>query len=356
MSELARIRRRTFVGAAGALALSACRKNAPSGASSAQGNAPLEPMPKSVPLTGGTVARRLLGNTGVEVSMVGLGGYHIGSVRDEAESARLIHAAIDHGVTFMDNCWDYHDGRSEEWMGTALADGHRQKVFLMTKLDGRTKKAAAEQLEQSLQRLRTDVIDLVQIHEVIRDTDPGRVFAEGGAIEALIEAKRAGKVRFIGFTGHKDPNIHLAMLAAADKHQFAFDTVQMPLNVLDPHFRSFEKLVLPLLTEKKIGVLGMKPMAAGNIPSTQQVSGTECLQYAMSLPTSVVITGCESMAVLEQAIQAAISWKPMPAENMTSLLERTKMLAKGGRLERFKTSRDHDGTSQHPEWLESASI
>ncbi|MDF2696252.1 MAG: Nucleoside-diphosphate-sugar epimerase [Labilithrix sp.] len=357
MSSSSRIDRRVFLGAAGVVALSACRKKESAGLAPGQHATPLEPLSKkSEPPLEGTVARRPLGKTGVEVSMLGLGGYHLGSVKDEAESARIIHAAIDRGVTFLDNCWDYHEGRSEEWMGKALADGHRQKAFLMTKLDGRTKKAAAEQLEQSLQRLRTDMIDLVQIHEVIRDTDPGRCFAEGGAIEALVEAKRAGKLRFIGFTGHKDPNIHLAMLAAADKHHFTFDTVQMPLNVLDAHYRSFEKLVLPVLVQKKIGVLGMKPMSAGKIPSTQEISGTECLQYAMSLPTSVVITGCESMRVFDQALQAAVTWKPMSDEQRTSLLERTKDLAKDGRLERFKTSRDHDGTSQHPEWLESASI
>jgi aryl-alcohol dehydrogenase-like predicted oxidoreductase len=299
---------------------------------------------------------RPLGKTGVNVSLVGLGGYHIGLTKDEAESIRLIHSAIDRGITFLDNSWDYHEGKSEDWMGKALADGHRKRVFLMTKIDGRTKKAAAEQLEQSLQRLRTDVIDLVQIHEVIRDSDPARCFAEGGAIEALVDAKRAGKLRFIGFTGHKDPRIHLQMLRTADEHHFGFDTVQMPLSVLDAHYRSFEKLVLPVLLEKEIGVLGMKPLAAGEIPDTNEVTATECLQYAMSLPTSVVITGCESMGILDQAIGAALDWKRMPPAQMASLLERTRDLAKGGRLERFKTSQDFDSTSRHPEWLESPSI
>jgi predicted aldo/keto reductase-like oxidoreductase len=239
-------------------------------------------------------------------------------------------------------------------MGQALGDGYRSKAFLMTKLDGRTKKAALEQLDQSLARLRTDMIDLVQIHEVIRDSDPARCFDEGGCIEALTEAKRAGKIRFIGFTGHKDPSIHLAMLKAADEHQFRFDTVQMPLNVLDAQFRSFEKLVLPVLVSKNIGVLGMKPLAAGKLLEPKRVSAVECLHYAMSLPTSVVITGCDSPAILDQAIQAALSWKAPSQEETAALLERTRDLASEGKLERFKTSHDHDGTIEHPEWLESA--
>lgn len=237
-------------------------------------------------------------------------------------------------------------------MGRALAeDGMRKRVFLMTKLDGRTKEAARQQLEQSLRRLRTDVIDLLQIHEVIRDSDPGRCFAEGGAIETLIEARAAGKIRFIGFTGHKDPNIHLGMLKTADRHGFHFDTVQMPLNVLDAHYRSFERLVVPELVAKGIGVLGMKPMAAGKILETGQVSAIECLHYAMNLPTSVVITGCENTERLEQAIRAAVEFKPMPDEQVASLLDRTRDLAQGGRLERFKTTHDHDSTFQHPEWM-----
>jgi len=351
MSEARRIPRRTFLGVASVVALSACKRK---GLASA---AP-EDETAALPAAGeGTVPQRPLGKTGVDVSIVGLGGYHLGNVADEKEAARMVHAAIDRGMTFMDNSWDYHEGKSEEWMGSALAQGgYRQKAFLMTKIDGRTKKAAAEQLEQSLQRLRTDVIDLVQLHEIIRDSDPGRCFAPGGAIEALVEAKRAGKIRFIGFTGHKDPRIHLAMLKAADDHRFAFDTVQMPLNVLDAQFRSFEKMVLPLLVDKGTGVLGMKPMSAGKILETKRVSPIECLHYAMSLPTSVVITGCDSMGVLEQAVHAALTFKPLTDERRTALLDRTRELAKDGRLERFKTSTDHDGTTRHPEWLESASI
>jgi len=349
MSGTRRFPRRTFLGVAGAVALGACkRKDVGSAAPSLQEGT----MPPSVE---GMVPQRPLGKTGVNVSIVGLGGYHLGNASDEKEAVRMVHAAIDRGMTFMDNCWDYHDGKSEVWMGNALAqDGYRKKAFLMTKVDGRTKKAAADQLEESLRRLRTDMIDCVQLHEIIRDSDPERCFAPGGAIEAMIDAKRAGKLRLIGFTGHKDPSIHLAMLKAADEHDFEFDTVQLPLNVLDAHYRSFEKMVLPVLVQKGIGVLGMKPMSAGKIFETKKVSATECLHYAMNLPTSVVITGCESMPLLEQAIQAALTFQPIPAEKVTALLDRTRELGKGGKLEPFKTTTEHDGTVEHPEWLESA--
>ncbi len=298
--------------------------------------------------------KRKLGKTGELVSLVGLGGFHIGIPKEESESIRLIRTAIDRGINFLDNCWDYNEGKSEERMGKALADGYRDKAFLMTKLDGRTKKAALDQLEQSLKRLRTDRIDLVQIHEVIRDTDPDRCFAEEGCVEALVEAKKAGKLRYIGFTGHKDPSIHLSMLEAADKHGFAFDTVQMPLNVMDAHFRSFEKRVLPVLVDKGIGVLGMKSMGSGIILKSNTVTATECLHYAMNLPTSVVITGCDAMGILEQAIAAALSFKPLPNDAIAALLEKTKSAAAQGEFERFKTSETFDGTAKHPEWLEKA--
>src|SRR5438067_4555101 len=203
---------------------------------------------------------RQLGRTGVRVSIVGLGGYHLGLPRDEQESIRIVRRALDHGMNFLDNCWDYNGGKSEERMGKALRDGYREKAFLMTKLDGRTAQSAREQLEQSLKRLRTEMIDLVQIHEVIRDDDPDRSFAKGGCIEALVEARKAGKLRFIGFTGHKDPRIHRKMIETAGKNGFQFDTVQMPLNVLDAHYRSFEKEIMPLALAGGIGVLGMKSM------------------------------------------------------------------------------------------------
>jgi aryl-alcohol dehydrogenase-like predicted oxidoreductase len=305
----------------------------------------------------GKMPMRPLGRTGVKVSLIGIGGYHLGMPRDDAEATRIVHFAMDHGVTFLDNCWDYHDGKSEERMGRALSDGgRRQKAFLMTKLDGRTAQAATEQLEQSLKRLKTDVIDLVQIHEVIRLNDAERVFSPGGAIEALRAAQKEGKLRFIGFTGHKDPAIHLHMLETAKQRGFAFDTVQMPINVLDVHFTSFEKHVLPVLREQGIGVLGMKPMGSGIILESGAATAPECLRYAMSVPTSVVITGCETMGVLKQAIAVAWAFKPLTAKERKALLARTAAAAANGRFEPFKTSEQFDGTTQHPRWLETAQL
>jgi len=349
----ARLPRRTFLGGVGVgVALAACTKSGPPKDAPKEGSVPVPPPP----VAANTMPVRPLGRTGVNVSVVGLGGYHIGSAKDDGEAIRIVHSALERGVTFLDNCWDYHDGRSEKLMGQALQGGHRQKAFLMTKLDGRTKKAAADQLEQSLKRLGTDMIDLVQIHEVIRPGDPERCFAAGGCIEALLDAKKAGKLRFIGFTGHKDPSIHLAMLKAADQHQFTFDAVQMPLNVMDAHYRSFEKMVLPVLVEKNIGVLAMKTLGAGKILDAKKVSAVECLHYAMNLPTSVVITGCESVGVLDQAVNAALTFKPLAPEAVAAILDRTKEVAMDGKYERFKTTTEHDGTTRHPGWLESASI
>ena len=297
------------------------------------------------------VPRRALGRTGEKVSMVGLGGYHIGSQSDEQESIRIIRTALDSGINFLDNCWDYNDGRSEIRMGKALRDGYRQRAFVMTKIDGRTKKAAAQQLEESLRRLQTDHIDLLQFHEIIRMEDPERVFAAGGGMEAVVEARKAGKVRYIGFTGHKSPDIHLKMLQTADAHQFHFDTVQMPLNVMDAHYNSFGKKVLPVLVEKGIGVLGMKPMGAGIILRSKTVEPVECLHYAMSLPTSVVITGCDSVAMVEQAISAAKTFKPMSETQVATLLAKTKEAAQNGEFEGYKTTTNFDGTAHNPEWL-----
>jgi uncharacterized protein len=296
------------------------------------------------------VPRRTLGRTGEKVSVIGVGGYHIG-VPDESESVRIVRTALDNGVNFLDNCWDYNDGQSEIRMGKALRDGYRQKAFLMTKIDGRTKKLAAEQLEESLRRLQTDHIDLLQFHEVIRDTDPARIFAEGGGMEAVLEAKKQGKVRFIGFTGHKSPDIHLKMLETAFAHGFTFDSVQMPLNVMDAHYESFEKKVLPVLVKHQIGVLGMKPMGDKIILKSNTASAIECLHYAMNLPTSVVITGCDSMKILEQAIDAARNFQPMNSDAVSALLAKTAPAAGKGEFERYKTSRDFDGTFHNPEWL-----
>jgi aryl-alcohol dehydrogenase-like predicted oxidoreductase len=294
---------------------------------------------------------RPLGRTGVSVSAIGLGGYHIGTPPEEQDGIRIIRSAIDRGVTFMDNCWDYHDGGSEVRMGKALRDGYRQKVFLMTKIDGRTKTAAARQIDQSLQRLQTDHVDLMQFHEIIRLEDPDRIFAAGGAMEAMLAAKQAGKVRFIGFTGHKDPLVHLRMLEIASQHQFHFDAAQMPLNVMDAHFRSFQQNVVPVLVREGIGVLGMKPMASGLILTSNTVTPTECLHYALSLPTSTVITGIDSMKILDQALEAVRTFKPLTADAMASLLARTTQAAASGRFELFKTETGFDSTARHPEFL-----
>jgi aryl-alcohol dehydrogenase-like predicted oxidoreductase len=295
---------------------------------------------------------RLLGRTGVEVSLVGLGGWHLGfDYIDEELSTRIIRTAIDNGINFMDNCWDYNNGASEERMGKALKDGYRERVFLMTKIDGRTKKDAAKQLDESLKRFDVDYIDLVQHHEILRYEDPHRIFDEDGANAALVEARDAGKIRFIGFTGHKDPRIHLYMLEVAKQNGFRFDTVQMPLNVMDAHFRSFEKLVLPELVKEEIGVLAMKTLANGTILESKTVSATECLQYAMNLPVSVVITGCESMDELEQALDAARTFQPLSEEQVNSLLAKTAQAAARGEYELFKTTSVYDGTAAHPEWL-----
>jgi len=303
-----------------------------------------------------SVAQRQLGRTGVDVSMIGLGGFHIGQKLDEQESIRLIRTAVDEGITFMDNCWDYNGGDSEVRMGKALAEGYRNKVFLMTKLDGRTYEAALAQLEQSLKRLQTDRVDLVQIHEVIRRSDPDRCFASNGIVRALVDARKAGKLRFIGFTGHKDPEIHLSMLEAARRHAFKFDTVQLPLNVMDDHYRSFRKKVLPVLVREGIGVLGMKSLGSGDILKSGVVAAEECLHYALSLPTSVVICGMDSFDVLNQNLRAARTFKPLTDTEMHALLARTAAPAATGAYEQFKTTDKYDGTERNPHWLEQARI
>ncbi len=299
----------------------------------------------------GEMPYRQWGRTGERVSIIGIGGSHLGETKGEDESIRIVRTAIDSGVNFMDNSWDYHNGTSEERMGKALRDGYRQKAFLMTKIDGRDRKTAAGQLEESLKRLQTDHIDLLQFHEIIRMPDPDRVFAPGGALEAVLAAKKAGKVRYIGFTGHKDPNIHLKMLETAAKHNFHFDTVQMPLNVMDAHYDSFEKKVLPVLVQQNIGVLGMKPMGSGVLLKSKAVSPVECLRYAMSLPVSVTITGCDSMQVLQQALNTTRGFQKMSAQEVSALLARTSEAARNGQFELYKTSHQFDSTYQHPKWL-----
>lgn len=301
--------------------------------------------------TNNEMTYRQLGKTGEKVSVIGLGGHHIGRQKEEQESIRIIRSAIDRGITFMDNCWDYHDGGSEIRMGKALQDGYRQKVFLMTKLDSHSKEGAEKQINESLQRLQTDHVDLIQCHEVIRMEDPDQIFAPGGSMEAIQEAKKAGKIRFIGFTGHKDPEIHLKMLETAKKNNFHFDTVQMPLNVMDAHFKSFEQRVLPVLVKEGIGVLGMKSMGDSIILKSGVVKPIECLHYAMNLPTSVVITGIDSMQILDQAFEAARTFKPMSKTEVATLLSRTAKLASAGEFELFKTTNRFDGTQQNPQWL-----
>ena len=347
--------RRKFLQAAAATVLTGRAVRA---ADKQAGGAPVGNVPKgkySIP-DGAKLPTRELGRTGVRVSILGLGGYHLG-IPEEAESIRMVRRALDHGMNFLDNCWDYNDGESERRMGKALRDGYRAKAFLMTKLDGRTAPSAAGQLEQSLQRLQTDVVDLVQIHEVIRKDDPERCFAKGGAIEALVAARKAGKLRFIGYTGHKDPDIHRHMLDVARANSFHFDTVQMPVNVLDVHYRSFEREVIPVAQKDGVAVLGMKPMGAGLILESGAAKAEECLRYAMSVPgVSVTITGCDSEGVLEQALHLALDFKPMPDDERRTLLARTAKAAQNGKWEKFKTTHQFDGTVQHKQWLTSARL
>jgi aryl-alcohol dehydrogenase-like predicted oxidoreductase len=294
---------------------------------------------------------RTLGKTGEKVSCIGLGGYHLGQSQvSEDDAIRLFHSAIDRGINFSDNSWDYNQGESERRVGKALK-GYRQKVFVMTKFDGRTKASALQQLNESLQRLEVDHVDLWQFHENIRPEDPDRFFAQGGAIEACTEAKRTGKVRYIGFTGHKDPSVHLRMLDLAEKHNFHFDTAQMPINVMDAHFRSFEKQVVPVLLRQGVALLGMKSMGDGNILNSKSVTPLECLQYALSRPTSVVITGIDSVPILDQAFHAAATYNKLSAADIAAILKKTAPLAADGKYEPFKTTPTFDSTAQHPEWL-----
>lgn len=295
---------------------------------------------------------RTLGKTAEKVSAIGVGGWHLGLPHvDEQTAIRIVRSALDRGINFLDNSWDYNAGESEKRMGKALAEGYRDKAFLMTKIDGRSKRAALDQLHESLRRLKVDCIDLVQHHEVIRHEDPHRIFDDDGAQAALLEARASGKLRYIGFTGHKDPSVHLHMLAVAERAGFSFDAVQMPLNVMDAHYRSFAREVLPELVRRDIGVLGMKSMANGILLRSNTVSPIECLHYALNLPTSVVITGIDSMAILEQAFEAAATFRPMGKAELDALLARTAGAASGGQYEPFKTSSIFDSTAQNPEWL-----
>jgi uncharacterized protein len=289
----------------------------------------------------GPIPKRPLGKTGVDVSIIGVGGYHLGAAKDQTEAKAIVDAAIDAGINFFDNAWEYHDGTSEEWMGAAL-QGKRDRVVLMTKVctHGRDKSVAMQMLEESLRRLQTDHLDVWQIHEVIYDNDPDLIFRPNGAAEALVQAKKDGKVRFVGFTGHKDPSIHLKMLS----HDFPFDTVQMPLNCLDATFRSFEQQVLPDANRRGIAVLGMKSMGgSGELVAHGAVTASDALRYAMSLPVAVTISGMESPAVLRQNLEVACGFQPMTAAEMQHLRERCKFNASDGRFELFKTTKKYDG-------------
>jgi uncharacterized protein len=287
------------------------------------------------------IPRRPLGKTGEQVSIIGLGGYHLGRVQSREFAVRLVQEAVDAGITFFDNAWEYNDHRSEEWMGLGL-QGRRDKVFLMTKVctHGRDKVVAMQQLEESLQRLGTDHLDLWQIHEVIYDNDPELAFAKGGVVEAMDEAKKQGKARFVGFTGHKSPAIHLRMLA----HDYPFDTVQMPLNCFDASFRSFEQQVLPELERRSIAALGMKSLSGDGQPIQYgAVRAEEALRYAMSLPVATTICGIDSLDVLQQNVAIARGFKPMPPEEMHALRERCRAFSGDGHFELFKTTKKYDG-------------
>ncbi|MGI4950574.1 MAG: aldo/keto reductase [Janthinobacterium lividum] len=302
----------------------------------------------------GDMLYRRFGRSDERISAIGMGGFHLGkSALTDDEAVRLIHEGVDRGITFMDNCWDYNEGRSELRMGVALEQaGYRNKVFLMSKMDGRTKKEAMDQIDTSLKRLRTDHIDLVQHHEILRFDDPDRVFAEGGAMEAFVEAKQAGKLRYIGFTGHKDPRIHLQMLSMAAEHGFMFDSVQMPLNVMDAHFRSFAHGVLPYLVQNGIAVLGMKTFGDSVLlKSEAPIQPLEYLHYSLNLPTSVVITGIQNRRDLDQAFEATRTFQPMTKEKVAELLSRSRPFALQGKYELFKTSSTFDGTAKNAKWL-----
>ena len=301
----------------------------------------------------GEMLYRDLGATGVQVSVIGLGGSHLGQAMvTEEDALKIIHEGLDRGINFLDNSWDYNEGRSEERVGKALAQGgYRQKAFVMTKIDGRTKEVATNQIEDSLRRLKVDHIDLLQHHEVIRYDDPDRIFDEGGSMEAVLAAKQAGKIRFIGFTGHKDPHIHLYMLNVAQRHGFHFDTVQMPINIMDAHFRSFSQLVVPQAVEQKIGVLGMKCFGSGIILKSNAVEAMDCLHYSLNLPLSTLITGINTKPVLDQAFAAVKSFQPMDETGVAALIAKSEPVAINGKYELFKTTAHFDTTARHPDWL-----
>ena len=301
---------------------------------------------------------RALGTTGEAVSLVGMGGFHLakpGGMNND-EAIRVVHAGLDAGINFCDNCWDYNGGESELRLGRALAlGGYRSKIFLMTKIDGRTAEAAAGQIETSLRRLQTDHLDLLQFHEIIRPDDPGRVFAPGGALEAVLRARAQGKVRYIGFTGHKSPAIHASMFETADRHGFRFDTVQMPLNVMDAHYDSFERTVVPMAVARGTGIIGMKAFGDNFILKSRVVAPVQMLQYPMSLPISIQVTGIDGLPILAQALDAVRTYVAPTPEQRAALLARSAAVAMTGHTELYKTTEHFDGTNHNPQWLTEAS-
>lgn len=300
---------------------------------------------------------RALGRTGEAVSLVGIGGYHLakpGGMNND-EAIRVVHASIDAGINFCDNCWDYNNGESEVRLGRALSQqGYRKRAFLMTKIDGRTAKAAMGQIETSLSRLQTDHLDLLQFHEIIRPDDPARVFAQGGALEAVLKAREQGKLRYIGFTGHKSPAIHASMFEIADSHGFHFDSVQMPLNVMDAHYDSFEKTVVPMAVARGTGIIGMKAFGDPFILQSRVMPPMQMLQYPMSLPISSQMTGIDSMDILHQALEAVRTYSPPTPEFRAALLARSAQIAMTGKTELYKTTEHFDGTNHNPQWLTEA--
>jgi uncharacterized protein len=363
------MQRRDFLSGAAAAAILSTNSKATAQAADAEHGQPLLTEPGSAAAAAriprvtsagemrGEMLYRELGVTGEKVSVIGMGGSHLGlATVTEDEAVRLIHEGLDRGINFFDNSWDYNEGRSELRAGKALSQGgYRQKAFVMTKIDGRTKEVAANQIDTSLKRLRVDHIDLLQHHEVLRFDDPDRIFNEGGSMEAVLEAKQAGKIRFIGFTGHKDPHIHLYMLAVAKAHSFHFDTVQMPINIMDAHFRSFSQLVVPQAVDQKIAVLGMKSFGSDIILKSGVVEPMDCLHYSLNVPVSVLITGINSQMLLDQAFAAVKSFKPLTESEVATLISKSEAAAMNGKYELFKTTAHFDTTARHADWLGSDS-
>lgn len=301
----------------------------------------------------GDMLFRKLGKTGEKCSIICLGGAHLANNADPPAAVKLLRRAVDAGVNFMDNCWDYRNGVCEEQMGLGLQDGYRKKVFLATKFDGRTKEGATRHMEDSLRRLKTDVIDLMMIHEVIHPNDGERVFAKGGCYEAMLEFKKAGKIRYLGFTGHKSPELFIAFMDAAKKQGVTFDAAMCPVNLLDPHFRSFVRGVVPRFVKEGTAVLGMKPMAAAALPrlNLPGVTATHCLHYSFTMPVTAAVTGIENDERLTQALNAVKTFKPYEPKELAELLAKTREPALAGTSERFKTTTSFDGTVRNPAWL-----